>query len=57
MSYNTIGPLPKKSDAPSEKVRKESGDLDDIKNALVTTIETISKEGTTDTVEKNKNKN
>ena len=34
MSYNTIGPLPKKSDAPSEKVEKSSGDLDDFKNLV-----------------------
>ena len=30
MPSNTIGPLPKKSDASSEKVEKASGDLDDI---------------------------
>ena len=30
MLSNNIGPLPKKSDAPSEKVEKSSGDLDDI---------------------------
>ena len=41
-----------KSDAPSEKVKKTSGDLDDIKKPLVTTIDTVVKEGTTDTVEK-----
>ena len=52
MSSNTIGPLPNKSDTPSEKVRKASGDMDDIKKALVTTIETVFKEGTTDTVDK-----
>ena len=52
MSSNTIGPLLKKSDNPSEKVRKASGDLDDSKKALVATIYTIVKEGTTDTVYK-----
>ena len=46
------GPLPKKSDAPSEKVKKASGDLDDIKNMLVTTIDTVDKEGTIYTVDK-----
>ena len=52
MSSNTISPFPKKSDNPSEKVRKASGDLDDRKKALVATIDTVVKEGTTDTVEK-----
>ena len=41
MSSNTIGPSPKKYDTPSEKVRKASGDLYDIKKALVTTIDTV----------------
>ena len=39
MSSNIIGPLPKKSDAPSEKVEKASGYLDDIEKPLVDTIE------------------
>ena len=43
MSSNIIGPLPKESDNPSEKVRKTSGDLDDIKKALVTTTDTVVK--------------
>ena len=52
MSYNTISPSLKQSDAPSEKVRKYSRDLDDTKKALVNNIDTVSKEGTTDTVDK-----
>ena len=44
-------PLPKKLDSPSERVKKSSGDFDDIKNMLVTTIETVDKEGTTRTVD------
>ena len=43
MSSNIIGPFPKKSDSPSEKVKKASGDLDDTKNPLVATIETVDK--------------
>ena len=43
MSSNTIVPLPKKSDAPSEKFRKSSRDLDDIKKEFVTTIDAIVK--------------
>ena len=70
MSFNIIGRLPKKSDAPiekvkkasgplpdksyapSEKVKKASGNLDDIENMLITTIDTVDKEGTIDTVYK-----
>ena len=55
MSSNTIGPLPKNTDNPSKKVRKASGDLDDIKTALVPTIYMAAKEGTTDTVDKKGN--
>ena len=44
MSYNIIVPFPKKSDAPSEKVKKVSRDLDDIEKPLVTTIDTVDKE-------------
>ena len=44
--------MPKKSDNPSEKVRKASGGLDEIKKALVTTIYTFVKEGSTDTFDK-----
>ena len=36
MSSNIINPLPKKSVAPSEKFEKASGDLDDIKEPVVT---------------------
>ena len=36
MSSNIIVPLPKKSVAPGEKVEKPSGDLDDIKEPVVT---------------------
>ena len=57
MSSNTIGPLPNKYDNPSDKVRKASEDLDDIKKALVTTIDTVVKEVTTDTVDKKGNQN
>ena len=52
MSSITIGSFPNKSDNPSERVIKASGDLDDIKKALVTTIDTVVKEGTTDTDDK-----
>ena len=52
MPSNIIGPLPKKSDTPIEKVRKSSGDLDYIRKSLVTTIDTVVKEGTTDTFDK-----
>ena len=44
MSSNIIGLLPKKSDAPSEKVETASGDLDDIKEPVVTNIDTADKE-------------
>ena len=47
MSSNIIGPLPKKSNASSEKVKQESGSLDDIKNPLVNTIHTTYKKGKT----------
>ena len=43
MPSNIFGPLPKKSDAPSEKVEKSSGDLDDIEESLVTNIDTVEK--------------
>ena len=52
MSSNTICPFHKESDTPSEKVRKTSGDLDDTKQALVTTTDTVFKEGNTDMVDK-----
>ena len=55
MSSNISDPLPKKSDNPSEKVRKASGDLDDTKKLLVTTTDTVLKEGNTYMVEKNEN--
>ena len=44
--------MPKKSDSPSERVKKSSGDLDDIKKPLVNTIGTVDKEGTIDMVDK-----
>ena len=44
MSSNTLGPLPKEYDNPSEKVRNTGGDLDD--------TDTVVKEGTTDMVDK-----
>ena len=43
MSSNIIGPLPKKSYSPSEKVEKASGYLDDIKYPLVDNIDTVDK--------------
>ena len=43
MLSNIIGPLPKKSDAPIEKIQKASGDLDDIEESLVTNIDTVEK--------------
>ena len=52
MPSNTISPPRKKYDTPSEKVGKASGDSDDIKKALVNTIDTFVKEGTNDTFDK-----
>ena len=52
MSSNNIGPFPNKYDYTSKMVRKASGDLDYTKKALVTTTDTVFKEGTTDTVDK-----
>ena len=57
MSSNIIEPLPKKSDKPSEKVIETSGNLDETKKALVTTTETVVKEGSTDIVEKKGKRN
>ena len=57
MSSNTIGPLPKNSDSPSGFFTKKSGDLDDTKNSLVTTIDTVVKEGTTEIVYRKVRKN
>ena len=37
--------MPKKSDTPREKVKKASGDLYDIENPLVATIDTFDKKG------------
>ena len=45
MSSNIIGPLPKKADAPIKKVEKPSGDLYNIEEPLVTTINTVDNEG------------
>ena len=47
----------KKYDNPSERVRKTSGDLDNIKKALVTNTDTVVKEGNTDMLDKKKEKN
>ena len=52
MSSNTIWPLPKESDTPSEKVIKTGGDLGDTNQSLVTTNYTVVKEGDTDMVDK-----
>ena len=35
MSSNIIGPLPKKSVSPSEKIKKSSGNLDDVEDPVV----------------------
>ena len=45
MFSNTSDPLPKKSDNPSERVRKTSGGLYDTEKALVTTTDTVVKKG------------
>ena len=47
MPTNTIFPLTKEYDTPSEKVIKKSGDLGDTKQALVTTTDMVDKEGKT----------
>ena len=47
MSSNISDPFPKRSDNPSIKVRKTSGDLDEIEKALVTNTDTVVKEGNT----------
>ena len=56
MPYNIIGILPKECYNKNEKVIKTSGDLDDMKNALVFTTDTAVKEGNTDMVKKKENK-
>ena len=44
--YSKISdPFPKRSDNPSIKVRKTGGNLDKIKKELVTTTDTVVKEG------------
>ena len=48
MSLNISNPLPNKSDNPSGKVRKTSGDLDETEKVLVATTDMVSKEGNTD---------
>ena len=52
MSPDIICQFPKESDAPSEEVRKTSGDLDDTKQALVTTTDKVVKEVNTNMVDK-----
>ena len=52
VSSNISDPFPKKSDNPSEKVRKTSGYLYETEEALVTTNDTVFKEGNTDIVYK-----
>ena len=49
--------MPKESNNPGEKVRKRSGDLEDTKQALVTTTDTVFKEGNTEVVDKEGNQN
>ena len=55
MLSNISDPFTKKSENPSEKVRKINGDLDDTEKALVTTTDTVVKEVNTDTVDKKRN--
>ena len=50
ISFNISDPLTKEYDNTSEKVRKTSGDLDETEKVLVTTTETVVKEGNTDMV-------
>ena len=45
MYSNISDPFPKKFDYPVERVRKTSGDSDENEKALVTTTDTIVKEG------------
>ena len=52
MSSNISDPLPKKSDNPRERVRKTGGYLDETEKELVTTTDTVVKEGNTDMVYK-----
>ena len=52
MSSNISDLLPKKYNNPSEKITKTGGDLDDTERALVTTTDTVVKEGNTEMVEK-----
>ena len=47
MSSNISGPLPKKYDNPSITVIKNSGDLDETENSLVSTTDTVVKLGNT----------
>ena len=54
ISPNISDPFPKKSYNPIEKDRKTSGELDDIKQALVTTTDTVVKKGKTDMIERKK---
>ena len=56
MSSNISDPSPKKSDNPSEKVRKTGGYLDETEKALVATTETVIKEGNTEMVYKKRKK-
>ena len=44
--------MPKESNTPSENIRKSIEDLDDTKQASVTTTDTVVKEGNIDMVEK-----
>ena len=56
MSSNISDLLPKKSDNPSGKVKKTSGDLDNTKKELVTKNDRVVKEGNTDMLDKSENK-
>ena len=52
MSYNISDSFSKKYYNPSEKVREKNWDLDETKKALVTTTDTVVKEGNNGRVEK-----
>ena len=57
MYSNISDPLQIKSGDPSITVKKTSGYLDETKKSLITTTDTVFKEGNTDMVYKKKEKN
>ena len=54
MSSNISDPLPKISDNPSENIIKRSGNLDETEKALITTTDTVVKEGNFEMIGKQK---